>query len=557
MPDVQCAQCAQAFTAQSWTRVCPHCGAEKAGRCSVCASPIDLLARACPEHAAQEVAQWAYSPPSAPPSAPPYRPMGVPTALPGDVIPQARRRRAWPALVVAVVLLGLAGVGGLLAVTHFKSDYPKEWDPRVKDLAAFVERSRGLTFKHPVYVDFLSAAEFRAEATDREDLTAEQAAAVEKDEAMLRAVGLLSGDVDLLALGDELVGDGAVGLYRFEDERISVRGETLDDERRSTLVHELTHALQDQHFKLGDIQPNSSGAQLALTAVAEADADEVAGAWEETLSEDARNALYDAQDDTAGGADFEGVPEVFIELMSFPYAFGPDLLHAVIEKKGVAGRNELFTRPPVSEEQIILPESYLTAQPVLRVRTPKLGAGEQLVPGTADDFGMVSLLVVMAERIDYTVAWSAVQGWAGDATVAFEKDGKTCVRLHVAFDEASQAERFEAAFDQWSKGFNVTHSRTESVVHADACDPGTSGPAGRAEGQVSGVQGLAYRRALIDELKSVEIEEDRRPCIADKALEKVGANRFAELDRQVQENPKSKAGAELQAAAIQATQACQ
>ena len=475
----------------------------------------------------------------------------------GDVIPQPRPgRRAWPVLVLAVVLLGLAGAGALLAVGRFRSDYPKHWDPRVKDLAAFVERERGLVFKHPVHVDFLSDAEFRAQATEHDDLSSQEKADVEKDEAMLRAVGLLSGDVDLVEIGEELLGDGTVGLYRFDDERISVRGETLDDERRSTLVHELTHALQDQTFGLGDIQPESSGAQLALTAVAEADADEVELAWEETLSEEARNALYDAQDDTAGGADFEGVPEVFVELMGFPYAFGPDLLHAVIDKKGQSGRDELFTRPPISEEQIVLPASYLTGQPVQKVKSPKLVAGEKLVQGSADDFGMVSLLVVMAERIDYTVAWAAVQGWAGDAVVAFERDGRTCVRLDVAFDQASQAERFEAAFDQWSKGFRATHTRADRTVHVEACDPGTAGPAGRAEAHVSGVQGLAFRRAIIEELKAVQVEDARTSCIADKALEKIGANRFADLDRQARENPRSKAATQLQAAGAQAALAC-
>lgn len=563
MANVRCAQCAQQFQAQAWTRACPHCGAEKAARCVICDTPVDLPTRTCDIHRAAPSDALALTPPAGPahtpPAAPTYeRPAWPPSPVAaGDLIPAPRpTRRRWPLAVLAVVLVGAAAGGGVLAVgTLGQSDYPKSWDPRVKDLAAFVERERGLPFSHPVRVDFLSDAEFRRQATEHEDLTVEEKAEVERSEAMLRAVGLLHGDVDLVEIGEELVGDGAVGQYRFEDERISVRGETLDDERRATLVHELTHALQDQNFNLGDVEPENSGAELAFTAVVEADADEVEEAWIDTLSDDARNALQDAQDDTAGEADFKGVPDVFIELMGFPYAFGPGLLHAVIADAGQAGRNELFTRPPVSEEQVILPSAYLDDEAVEKVVTPALAAGETMIEDSDGDFGMVSLLVVLAERIDYSVAWKSVQGWAGDAVVAFERGDDTCVRIDVVFDEAPQAEQFESAFAEWAKGYPATSSHTDRTARLESCDPGTKG-AGRAEGHVSGIEGLSIRGALIESLSEAGVPADRTGCIADGALDRVTANRFLELDRQLTENPTSAAITEVQTATARAAKAC-
>ena len=59
-----------------------------------------------------------------------------------------RRRCSWSSALVAVV------------TDQFTDDgpgHPDEWDPRVADLAAFVEDERGLDFDHPVYVDFLTA----------------------------------------------------------------------------------------------------------------------------------------------------------------------------------------------------------------------------------------------------------------------------------------------------------------------------------------------------------------------------------------------------------------
>ena len=46
------------------------------------------------------------------------------------------------------------------------------WDPRVQDLVRFVEAERGLTFEHPVPVDFLTPEQFRDElTTEAADIT--------------------------------------------------------------------------------------------------------------------------------------------------------------------------------------------------------------------------------------------------------------------------------------------------------------------------------------------------------------------------------------------------
>lgn len=554
MSDVLCAQCAQSFVAQGWTRTCPHCGTDKATRCEVCGTPISLPARMCVEHSPLPtgVPHWV---PTAAPSA---RPTGPLRSWSADVLPAPRKhRRRWPLAVLGLMALGGAAAGGAFALGLFESKlYPKSWDPRVTDLVAFVERERGLEFKHPVYIDFLSAAEFRRQVTQRDDPTAVEKAELAQETAVLRAVGLLRGDVDLLKIGEELVGDGAIGLYRPDAKRIAVRGETLDDERRSTLVHELTHALQDQHFDIGDVERGSSGAELAFTAVVEADADDVERAWYESLSEDARKAVDAAQESTSEGADFEGVPRVFVEMLGFPYAFGPDLLRAVVADKGQVGRDSLFTHPPISEEEVVLPGTYLAGQKVKYVATPKLAAGEVAIKDTADDFGMVSLLVVLAERIDYTVAWAAVQGWAGDASIGFERGGVACIRIDVAFDEAAQAERFEAAFDQWSNGFPATHSRTDRSVLVESCDPGTNGPAGRADDHVSGIQGLALRREVMESLATFGVPAERTACVADGTLQLITANRFVAIDDLLTANPNSRAIGEIQAATARATTAC-
>jgi hypothetical protein len=445
---------------------------------------------------------------------------------------------------------------GVALLTGDGTSHPDEWDPRVVDLVRFVESARGLIFEHPVAIDFLADGDFRREITEHEELDDEERAQLESIEAMLRALGLVEGDIDLEAIGDELVGDGVIGLYSFDDERILVRGDTLDDERRSTLVHELTHALQDQHFDLGDLEPETSGAQAAFTAVVEADAEAVEEAWRETLSAEAREELEAASRESGAEADFEGVPDVFVELMAFPYAFGPDFLDAVIEENGTAGRNELFTSMPTTEEHILLPRTYLAGQKAEEVFTPDLEAGETMLDESESDFGMLSLLVVLGERVDFATAWGAVQGWAGDAMVAFERGDETCVRARVAFEETAQAERFAGAFDQWAGGLPASQHRDARFVTLESCDPGHEATGGRPDGHVSAIQGLSLRRAIAAGFAASGAPADAAECIADGLLERLTANRVAELDRILTANPADPARGEIERTVIDLLPRC-
>lgn len=486
-------------------------------------------------------------------------PSGPPPGVPwGTVVPEERRRRRWSLAVLAglVLALGAASVT-LLVVRSGEDKYPKAWDARVKDLAAFVERERGLKFEHPVYVDFLTDAEFRRLAGDRAEPTAELRAEVEREEAMLRAVGLISGDVDLYEVGADVAGEGVLGFYEWDSERITVRGDTLDNDTKAVLVHELTHTLQDQHFDLGRIEEGTSGASVALRSVAEADANDVMFEWIDTLSESDQEAWAEGQEEEAEDADFEGVPPVFVELAGFPYAFGPGLLEAVKAERGQAGRDELFTDPPLSEEHVVLPKSYLQRQRVETVATPTAAAGETLIEHSETDFGMVSLLVVLSERLEFPVAWRAVQGWAGDAAAAFERDGKTCVRANVRFDQAAQAEQFELAFSQWGQGLPTTHSRADRVVSLESCDPGSAAGAGRPEGHVSGMEGLGIRMGLSFQIAANGVDEDKADCMADRILENLGINRFVELDEELlSDEPSIRSIQEVERASLKADDAC-
>src|SRR5581483_11965054 len=106
----------------------------------------------------------------------------------------AKKRLGTGAVIGLVLAIGVvAGIGGTW-IRGTDSDsgptYPSAWDPRVASLAAYVEEHRGLKFKHPVYVEFLSDAEFVKQVTDDgSDLSAADKQDLTNEQSMLRGLG--------------------------------------------------------------------------------------------------------------------------------------------------------------------------------------------------------------------------------------------------------------------------------------------------------------------------------------------------------------------------------
>jgi hypothetical protein len=166
-------------------------------------------------------------------------------------------------LVVLGCVSGLVLQIGVLAlvVKARGDDYPSSWDPRVADLVGFVERARGHDFRHPVPVSFLTDEEYGARTrTDSATLTDEDRESIAQDEAIFRALGLIDADVDLLEAQNDLTDAGTLAFYDPAEEEIVVRGNELTPDLRVTLVHELTHTLQDQTFPIEGRGPRRSRA---------------------------------------------------------------------------------------------------------------------------------------------------------------------------------------------------------------------------------------------------------------------------------------------------------
>jgi hypothetical protein len=403
----------------------------------------------------------------------------------------------WVNGVSAIALLA-AGLVAVFVVDN-EEQYPDAWDPRVATLAQFVERERGHSFKHPVYVDFLTAAEYTERTrTDEDSLAPEEVEEVDQGEALLRAFGLIAGDVRLLDTVNELTDTGTLAYYDSQEERVVVRGTEVTPSLSLTLVHELTHVLQDQTFDLDrfaeDDESVTDGQLAAFRALVEGDADRIENEYFDSLSEQEQEGVEGAAEDDAAALEGEEPSQAIAALFAAPYILG-DAFVALLDAVANAKIDEAFVNPPTTEEHILDPFNYLDGDRARPVDAPDVG-GLEVVDG--GDFGAVAVLVVLAERLEVRRALTAATGWGGDAYAVFRRDGRTCARINVTGDTPSDTEELAAAFGAWvaaaPRGTAAT-SRNGDLVQFESCDPGSGATAG--SGSSLDALGLANARSQI------------------------------------------------------------
>ena len=393
-----------------------------------------------------------------------------------------RRRRRIVVAALVTATLAVAPSAGAAASP------PAKWDPRVTKYVRFVERHRKLTFDHPVPVKFLAGKAFvKAYQGDDPKVSKHDRADAERYAGQLRALGLIEGPVDLIQSQRDLGAADVVGFYDQHKHALFVRGEDLDDtDVRVTLVHELTHALQDQKFDLDalDRQAETSGESFAETALVEGDATSVENEYVASLpraEQDAYDASFDDQSPEPDAPSTEHVPPVLDLFESAPYIFGPQYLDTLKAEGGLARVDTAFRDPPQSEEEIIDAVAAKRGGRPRAVAVPKLRKGEKR-DGAADDFGALSLYFVLASRLPPATALGAAEGWGGDRYLAFTRgrDRQECVRVALRGDSGADTDQIGTALDQWAASLPAgaaTVRRSGGVPTLTACDTeGTTAP---------------------------------------------------------------------------------
>ena len=352
--------------------------------------------------------------------------------------------RAAPAVVAVVIVLLLGTALSTVAARQGEEDVPADLGlaPVVAELQAFVESARGLRFLRPVDVSVLADAAFRRKLGEGEPV---DEADVEVQVGVLRALGLLRGDDDL-GEASALDADSVAGFYDTETKELVVRGARLTPFVRQVLVHELTHALDDQHFGL-DRDLVDEEAALAFEALVEGDALLVEARYLASLPPAEREQAEAEENVTFGaGGRFDGVPDFVLELAEFPYRDGPEFVDAVLDAGGRARLDAAFRTPPTTSAEVLHPTRYLTGRG-RRPAPPVVAGGRILDEGP---LGELVLRLVLLTAVPEREAARAAAGWAGDRYVAWTADRRTCVRASVVLDTPAEAAELSASLRRWA-----------------------------------------------------------------------------------------------------------
>jgi hypothetical protein len=141
------------------------------------------------------------------------------------------------------------------------------------------------------------------------------------------------------------------------------------------MAHELTHALQDQHFDLRRFEhwpKGDSDAELAAHALIEGDATLAMVMY---ISSSPMRVLAFMNSLKTMGVDtreLDQAPRVIRESLLFPYQEGLSWTRALYTEGGWSQVSKAFTTLPQSTEQIMHPEKYLAHEAPVKVTLPDI-----------------------------------------------------------------------------------------------------------------------------------------------------------------------------------------
>jgi len=373
---------------------------------------------------------------------------------------------------------------------------PEALENRVEALLEEAEKYRGLEAKEAVPSGTVDDSALKRKMVEsfQTDLPPEKLRPVE---VALKAFGLVPESLDLVKFFPDLLTSQVAGFYDPERHYLALvqrEGEIVpstdlpaDQAKKAeeaVLVHELTHALQDQHFHLETFASGQplDDADVARVALIEGDATLVMMDFFSGMSlaalpgveemmgsflDDPRGMLESAPG-VPGVAELASAPAWFQDTLLFSYFEGFRFSLSARRKGGQELLDRAFTKdPPRSSEQILHPEKWHTKRddPVV-LPWPDLS---RALPGwtktTEAQLGELTIRTLLRGALKKEErAAQAAAGWGGDRFAVYEKDGQRLLAWLTEWDTDADAREFQGAAKGLGRGWAVQRTGRRVVV---------------------------------------------------------------------------------------------
>lgn len=336
----------------------------------------------------------------------------------------------------------------------------------IRGLMARTEKLRGLAFRAPVSVriqDRLAIRSYVRTALDEEELR--------KARRRYVALGLIDPALNVRELIESLMEEELVGYYDPKRKMLAIREDVasslanakhnIDDEQwKATVVHELVHALQDQHLGLSNAmeKARTTDEENAFGAVVEGDATLAMLGYLAEGQGSSLAAVVTAPDQLAialrsGRMQPEGklahAPAIVREPLLFRYRDGALFAAQLYADGGWKQIDQAHATPPKSTMTVRSPRRFLdhAQEPTL----PALPNLEHHGCAQLDDDVLGSLEVATALADAPRTADVLAHAWRGDRYVILDCSSRDASLWHLRFATPAAAQRARAGFEQLSR----------------------------------------------------------------------------------------------------------
>lgn len=417
--------------------------------------------------------------------------------------PERKTLRAmgwWPAgiLLIAVSLIAISIVPGGAAQPAPQQPAATTGAARnaaliaaTQDVLKETSEVRQLAILRPVQSSTQSRSEIERAVMknlDEEITPADMHAA----EVTLKKLGLAPPDFQYRALMIRLLTEQVAGYYEPKSRQFYLADWIDIDGQKPIMAHELTHALQDQHFNLRrfDHWPKGdSDAELAAHALIEGDATMAMAMYVASNPLRALSFLKSMGAMSIATEELDKAPRSVRESLLFPYQEGMNWTRALYKQGGWPEVSKAFTSLPQSTEQILHPDKYFAREAPLKITvadiTGLLNNGKSVPPAPAggsseqpkwkrlasDVNGEWGFYLILDEFLKSAAeSRRAAAGWAGDRTSVYESQKGDVLYISLsAWDTENDAREF---FDAYVKRTQLRYPAAETLTGSQQSVPG-------------------------------------------------------------------------------------